>query len=492
MIDRSITVFILAEEKYSALNTCNNLSKSKTVKEIFIVHKNLAIESSKNYKIIKTSSFGYSTLYKDIYNECSTKYFLLITPIAKIDIAEVSLVNFIEEAEKKNAGIVYSDFNEEISAEIINHQLIDYQTGSIREDFDFGHVILFRKESAQSFCDQSKNFREAGLFFLRLLISINYKVIRIPKASYTVTGSNKVEQVNKQFAYVDPKNRDIQIEMESAATNYLKRIDAYICQPTKEVDFNDNIFEYEVSVIIPVRNREKTIKDAVQSALKQKTDFKFNIMVIDNHSSDSTTTILKELTKQENKLIHIIPAGNDLGIGGCWNEGINHPHCGRFAVQLDSDDVYSDDKVLQKIVDKFYETKCAMVIGSYKLTDFELNEIPPGIIDHREWTDENGHNNALRINGLGAPRAFYTPVIRNIKFPNVSYGEDYAVALEISRQYKIGRIYEPVYICRRWEGNTDANLSIEKQNINNQYKDSLRTKEIIERQRENNLLTNKR
>jgi glycosyltransferase involved in cell wall biosynthesis len=237
----------------------------------------------------------------------------------------------------------------------------------------------------------------------------------------------------------------------------------------------------EASVIIPVRNRVRTIEDAVRSALDQETNFKYNVIVVDNHSTDGTTDILNHFHHNE-RLVHIIPERDDLGIGGCWDLAINHPKCGRFAVQLDSDDLYSGPDTLQKIVDKFYEEQCGMVIGSYRMTDFQLNTLPPGVIDHKEWTDENGHNNALRVNGLGAPRAFYTPLLRSIGMPNVSYGEDYAVGLAISRNYHIGRIYEPVYLCRRWEGNSDSSLSIEKLNANNTYKDSIRTREFIIRQ----------
>jgi glycosyltransferase involved in cell wall biosynthesis len=273
--------------------------------------------------------------------------------------------------------------------------------------------------------------------------------------------------------------------MEKVFTHHLKRIDAFINSAYKKSVNFEQKFKNEVSVIIPVKNRANTVGDAISSAQKQKTKFDFNIIIVDNHSEDGTTTIISSKSSEDKRVLHIIPEQKNLGIGGCWNEAIFHPECGKFAVQLDSDDLYSDENTLQKIVDKFYEEKCAMVIGSYKLTDLNLNEIPPGIIDHREWTDENGHNNALRINGLGAPRAFYTPVIREIKFPNVSYGEDYAVGLAITRQYKVGRIYEPIYFCRRWEGNTDASLSIERQNANNYYKDSLRTQEILIRQKTN-------
>jgi glycosyltransferase involved in cell wall biosynthesis len=274
-------------------------------------------------------------------------------------------------------------------------------------------------------------------------------------------------------------NRDRQIEMEQVATHHLKEIGALVSPPFLDVDFSETKFEIEASVIIPVLNREKTIADAIRSVLDQQTKFPFNLIVIDNHSTDKTAEIIQSYGDE--RIIHMIPERNDLGIGGCWNDGVNHPQCGRFAIQLDSDDLYSDGTTLQKIVDKFYEQRCAMVIGSYQMVNFKLEEIPPGIIDHREWSDDNGSNNALRINGLGAPRAFYTPIIRQIGFPNVSYGEDYAVAIAISGNWKVGRIYEPVYLCRRWDNNTDSNLSIEKTNAHNRYKDSLRSAEIDKR-----------
>ncbi|NMB81645.1 MAG: glycosyltransferase family 2 protein, partial [Ignavibacteria bacterium] len=285
----------------------------------------------------------------------------------------------------------------------------------------------------------------------------------------------------KQFDYVDPKNRAVQIEMEEAVTEHLRSISAYIKPDQKIIDYNETEFNYTASIIIPVKNREKTIADALNSAVNQKTDFPFNIIVVDNHSSDRTTEIIKSFSEQHQNIIHLIPERNDLLIGGCWNLAINNINCGKYSVQLDSDDMYKDESTLHKIIDKFRNENCAMVIGSYILTDFALNEIPPGLIDHREWTDENGTNNALRINGLGAPRAFYTPLLRKIGIPNVSYGEDYFLGITISREYKIGRIYEPIYICRRWEGNSDSELDIEKLNRNNFYKDKLRTIELLAR-----------
>jgi glycosyltransferase involved in cell wall biosynthesis len=286
----------------------------------------------------------------------------------------------------------------------------------------------------------------------------------------------------KHFSYVDPKNREVQVEMEKAVTQHLKDINAFLKSPFKEIEFDKaEKFEFEASVIIPVRNRVKTIGDAIDSVLKQKPKFKFNLIIVDNHSTDGTTELIKQKEKNTNIIIHVIPDRKDLGIGGCWNEAVHHPKCGRFALQLDSDDIYSDENTIQTIVDTFHTEKCAMVVGSYKLTDINLNEIPPGLIDHKEWTPDNGPNNALRINGLGAPRAFYTPVLREIKVPNVSYGEDYGVGITISRYYKIGRIYHAVYLCRRWEGNSDAKLDIVKMNNNNIYKDRLRTFELLAR-----------
>jgi glycosyltransferase involved in cell wall biosynthesis len=289
----------------------------------------------------------------------------------------------------------------------------------------------------------------------------------------------------KHFEYVETKNRGVQIEHEKVVTEHLKKIKAFLRPVSKKNDFNRTRFDIEASIIIPVRNREKTIADAVNSALKQKTKFNFNVIVVDNHSTDRTPEIIEEYSRKDKRVIHLIPERGDLGIGGCWNEAVFHKKCGKFSIQLDSDDLYRDENTLQKIIDKFYEEKCGIVIGTYQLTDFNLNEVPPGVIDHKEWSHKNGHNNALRINGLGAPRAYYTPIIREVKFPNVSYGEDYSVVLAISGKYKTGRIYEPIYICRRWKGNTDSSLTIEQENRNNFYKDKIRTIEILARQKFN-------
>jgi glycosyltransferase involved in cell wall biosynthesis len=326
------------------------------------------------------------------------------------------------------------------------------------------------------------NFLHAGMYDLRLKISQFHKLIHIPELLYTEIEPDIRKTGEKQFDYVDPRNRAVQIEMEAACTDHLKRVKAWLQPVFKSIGFESQHFEYEASVIIPVKNRVKTIGDAVKSVLSLDAPFPFNLIIIDNYSSDGTTELIETFAKADKRVVHIIPERKDLGIGGCWNEGIFHDKCGKFAIQLDSDDLYIDNSVIKKIVDAFYKQQCAMVIGSYKMVNFNLEDIPPGLIDHREWSPENGRNNALRINGLGAPRAFYTPVFRTIRVPNVSYGEDYAVGLAISRHYQIGRIYEPLYLCRRWDENSDAALDVNKSNAHNLYKDKIRTIELFARQ----------
>lgn len=382
-------------------------------------------------------------------------------------------------AEWTGADMVYSDhydlhYAEDGSMRREAHPLIDCQAGALRDDFDFGQVILYRTEAfrkAVSRMDPSLQY--GALYDLRLRIG---KKVRIGEYLYSSTVSDRRASGEKQFDYVNPRNREVQVEMESICTGYLKSIGAWLPEREGVPSISDVAFPVEASVIIPVFNRVRTVSDAVKSALSQVADFPYNVIVVDNHSTDGTTEILDSI--DDPRLVHVIPERGDLGIGGCWNLGISDPRCGRYAVQLDSDDVYSGPDTLQKVIVKFREEKAAMVIGSYLMTDFNMNTIPPGIIDHKEWTAENGHNNALRINGLGAPRAFDVAFLRNIGFPNVSYGEDYAVGLRICREYRISRIWEPLYCCRRWEGNSDAALSIDKVNANNLYKDRVRTWEL--------------
>ncbi len=427
-----------------------------------------------------------SEAIRSIASQIESKFVLFITKDTQIDFGAYSIERFINVAKNTGAGIVYSDYYEIKENKINKHPVIEYQLGSLRDDFNFGPVVLIKTEALKKAVTAfTADFKFAGFYDLRLKISQDYPILRIPEFLYTTIESDNRKSGEKQFDYVDPKNREVQIEMEQAVTEHLKNINAFIGSDFKPIDINNNDFEFEASVIIPVRDRAKTIGDAIDSVLKQNTNFKFNLIIVDNHSTDGTTEVIKNAADKDERVVHIIPERTDLQIGGCWNEGIMNEKCGRFSIQLDSDDIYANENTIQKIVDIFNKEKCAMVIGSYKLTDFELNEIPPGLIDHKEWTPDNGKNNALRINGLGAPRAFYTPVLREIKIPNVSYGEDYAVGLEISRNYQIGRIYEPIYLCRRWDGNSDAALDIEKVNANNFYKDKVRTIEVLARQRKN-------
>lgn len=413
-----------------------------------------------------------------IAKKFSAVYSLLALRGTPLELGQFAISRLFQVAENTRAAMVYADYREVKNGEETAHPVIDYQQGSLRDDFNFGPVQLYRTDVLKSFSED--NFQFAGNYALRLHASRLGELIRIPEFLFTMVESDIRKSGEKQFDYVSASAREKQIEMEKACTTHLKKIGAFLAPPFKEINFSESEFPVEASVIIPVRNRVKTIKDAVESVLFQKTDFWFNLIVVDNYSTDGTTEILQKYAG-EGMLIHLIPERKDLGIGGCWNEGIFHEKCGKFAVQLDSDDLYASENTLQIIVNKFHEEKCAMVIGSYQMTNFALEEIPPGLIDHREWTPDNGPNNALRINGLGAPRAFYTPVLREIKVPNVSYGEDYAVGLAISRIYKIGRIYEPVYLCRRWEDNTDASLDIGKQNAHNLYKDRIRTIELMAR-----------
>ena len=356
--------------------------------------------------------------------------------------------------------------------------VIDYQLGALRDDFDFGAVVMLRTSALKEAVSRMKaNYRYAGFYDLRLKLAGKYELTHINEYLYTEQECDLRQSGQKQFDYVDPRNRERQIEMEQACTEHLKVIGAYLPPKFKTVDFDLQAFEVEASVIIPVKNRVKTIGDAINSVLCQKADFNFNVIVVDNHSTDGTTKLIENL-EVDKRIIHVVPERTDLGIGGCWDIAINHPQCGKFAIQLDSDDMYSDQYTLLKMVSAFYNQQCAMVVGTYRMTDFDLNTLPPGIIDHKEWTPENGRNNALRINGLGAPRAFYTPVIKQIGFPNTSYGEDYAVGLAISRHYQIGRVYDVVYLCRRWSGNSDAALDAFQVNTNNLYKDRIRTWEV--------------
>ena len=454
-----IDCFLPALDEHVAKEITIQLRNSKTVQ---------------NITLLETSLLSSNALMQ-VAENAKADYVLLLTKPVKVSLGQGALDRMLRVASDSNAAMVYSDYN--------GHPTIDYFPGSIRDDFDFGSLWLLKTSLLHTFAMQAgeHDYQYAGLYALRLFLSRKGQLFHINECLYTEEETDLRASGVKQFDYVNPRNREVQIEMEHAATAHLAEIGAKI-DPSfyRRPDFNEQDFDIEASVVIPVYNREKTIMDAVNSALGQKANFKFNVIVVDNHSTDKTTELLDGM--HDERLIHIIPERHDLGIGGCWNVAINDDRCGRFAVQLDSDDLYSSPKTLQQIVDAFYKQNAAMVVGSYRMCDFELNTLPPGLIDHKEWTDENGPNNALRINGLGAPRAFFTPLLRQIQFPNTSYGEDYALGLIFSRHYRIGRIYSELYLCRRWGGNSDAALSIDKINANNHYKDRLRTLEIAARQ----------
>lgn len=414
-------------------------------------------------------------------------YTLLYIGSSPMALGPYALERMMQVMDDSGAAMVYADRYKMVQGARCAAPVIEYQAGSLRDDFDFGSLLLISTERLKLVVREMKAgaWRYAGLYDLRLRLSRTAPLIHINEYLYTEEETDHRLSGEKQFDYVDPRNRERQIEMEQVCTEHLKCVGAYLPPLYEEVDLDNGDFPCEASVIIPVRNRVATIRDAVRSVLTQQTAFCFNLIVVDNHSTDGTTEAIREWA-DDPRVIHLIPVREDLGIGGCWNLGVQDGRCGRFVVQLDSDDLYKDEHSLARIVAAFREQRCAMVVGSYLMTDFNLHPLPPGVIDHREWTPHNGHNNALRINGLGAPRAFFTPLLRQLRLPNTSYGEDYAVALRFARRYRIGRIYEPLYLCRRWEGNSDAALSPEKVNANNRYKDRIRTWELLARIKQNN------
>lgn len=475
---QKITCFIPFGTIEETTATIRELRKSKLVSELFVIGNNDSI-LFEDAKTLVSEGFGHGKTIHLIAEKSKSEYTLIFTKTSSLQLGQNALERFVQVANDIQSGFVYSNYYAEKGGKTENHPVIDCQQGSLRDDFNFGSLLFFQtsvlKKAAQ---DVSQDYLFAGLYSLRLAISAISELFRIPEFLYTEKEPDLRKSGDKIFDYVDPKNRAVQIEMEKACTFHLKKIGAYLEPRFTPVKFNELAFETEASVIIPVKNRVKTIEDAIKSVLSQKTGFKFNLIIADNFSDDGTTEIIQKYARTDERVIHIIPDRTDLGIGGCWNLAANHPMCGKFAIQLDSDDLYFDETTVQQVVDAFYEQNCAMVVGTYQMVNFNLEEIPPGIIDHKEWTPENGRNNALRINGLGAPRAFYTPVLRRIPVPNVNYGEDYALGLAISRHYQIGRIYKPIYLCRRWDENSDASLSIEVMNNHNQYKDRIRTIEL--------------
>ena len=476
-----ISCFIAGAEAKDLTKTISELKESEIVQEIFVL-------SEINPNIpeigwIESASFNSSSALRAIETKATGDFTLFYTKSLPLKLGQSGLKRMAQMASDSNAGMLYSDYFELKSGQLEAHPLIEYQEGSLRDDFNFGSLVVYKTESFKTAVSSMKDaYQFAGLYDLRLKISQRNRIVRMPEFLYTEVETDTRKTGQKMFDYVDPKNRQLQTEMEQACTAHLKTIGAYLEAKFKKIAFDQADFPLEASVIIPVRNREKTVGDAIKSVLSQKTDFDFNLIIVDNFSTDGTSDIISSFAEKDSRIIHLIPDRNDLGIGGCWNAGVAHEQCGKFAIQLDSDDLYIDDNVITKIVAAFYEQNCAMVVGSYQMVNFKLEEIPPGLIDHKEWTANNGRNNALRINGLGAPRAFYTPVLREVKVPNTSYGEDYALGLTISRHYQIGRIYNPLYLCRRWDDNSDAALDIQKLNAHNFYKDKIRTMEFWARQ----------
>lgn len=473
-----INCFIPFQDKVQVEGTVKGLKSSGLVAEIYLLSSSASEKEIEGCKVLEIDSLNSSATVRKIaeYSDCD--YSLVYTKYTTLELGYFALERFVRIAEDCGAGLLYADHYQIADGKKSALPVIDYQFGSLRDDFNFGSVLFYRSASLKCAVDRMKqDYKYAGLYDLRLKVSQKTSIVHINEYLYSEIEFDTRKSGEKIFDYVDPKNRGVQIEMEQACTEHLKEIGGYLEPKFKHIEFSENNFEYEASVIIPVFNRIRTIRDAIKSVLSQSAPFKFNLIVIDNHSTDGTTEAIDEFAA-DNRLIHLIPERTDLGIGGCWNAGVHHPECGKFAVQLDSDDVYSGPDTLAKIVNAFYEQNCAMVVGTYKMTNFNMEMIAPGIIDHKEWTPENGRNNALRINGLGAPRAFYTPVLREIKVPNTSYGEDYALGLKFSREYQIGRIYDVLYNCRRWDDNSDASLDIVKMNNHNLYKDRIRTWEL--------------
>jgi len=487
----AIDAFVLYSDEKTTLVTLKQLKEEPLIGEIYVMMQGKESCPYMGCEVIRVDDFRSSSTVRKIAEKLKASFALLCTAQTPITFGYQAISRMCSVANSVDPALVYADRYVVKNGETVKSPTMDFYYGSVRDDFDFGPVMLFSAPTLQKYVEEfpDADYTYSGLYDLQLF-SLRRKrqaaLFHIREFLYTEEEKDLRTSGEKQFDYVNPRNREVQKEREIVCTKHLKLIGSYI-DPESIVDVAVERYDFdrEASVIIPVRNRVKTIEDAIRSALAQRTTFQFNVMVVDNLSTDGTTEVIQKVAAEDSRVVHIIPTRKDLGIGGCWSLAFNDTRCGRFAIQLDSDDLYSGTDTLQRIVDKFYEEHCAMVIGSYRMCNFQLETLPPGLIDHREWTPENGHNNALRINGLGAPRAFFTPLLRKIGMPNTSYGEDYAVGLAFCRKYKIGRIYDELYLCRRWEGNSDASLTPEQVNRNNVYKDSLRTMEIINRRRLN-------
>ncbi len=487
-MNRSTDCFIAYSDKGTVESVVAQLRSAKYVRNVYVLTTDAAAEPVEGADLMTVGSLAGSETVRRIAEVLTSAVALVYLKPAPLLLSENAVKRFADTVVMSDVAMAYSDRYCMKAGEKVGVPTIAVQPGSVRDDFDFGALVVYDAQALKAYAEEypSSGYKYAGWYELNLFLMRGMKkkpILHLPEYLYTEEERDLRRSGEKQFDYVNPRNREVQIEMEAVCTEHLKRINAYIDAGTAhEMTFDKYDFDCEASVIIPVRNRVKTIEDAVRSALSQEAGFKYNVLVVDNHSTDGTTEVVRKLAEEDSRCVLIVPERTDLGIGGCWNMAVNDKRCGRFAVQLDSDDLYSGKDTLSRIVAKFHEERCAMVIGSYRMCDFNLNTLPPGIIDHKEWTDDNGRNNALRINGLGAPRAFFTPLYCKIQAPNTSYGEDYALGLMFSRLHKIGRIYDELYLCRRWDGNSDAALSPEKINANNNYKDTLRTLEIRARQ----------
>ena len=484
----AVNCFLACNDAAETLKTVEQIKQSSLIQTIFLlVKKEQAIQIA-GCQTLEIDTLQSSGTIRKIAEKSDAAYSLIYTKDTTLELGQFAIERFFRIAKDTQAGLVYSDYYEMKEGVRSNHPVIDYQEGSLRDDFNFGSVLFYNSGNLKkAVAETTVDYQFAGLYNLRLKVSQQAELVHLNEFLYSEVEVDTRKSGEKQFDYVDPKNRVVQLEMEAVCTDHLKKIGAYLAPRFKKIEFNESNFPVEASVIIPIRNRVKTVEDAIKSVLMQQTSFAFNLIIIDNFSTDGTSELIEKYVRQDQRVIHLIPNRRDLGIGGCWNEGVHHTACGQFAVQLDSDDVYQSENTLQTIVAAFYVQNCAMVIGSYTMTNFAMETIAPGLIDHKEWTPDNGRNNALRINGLGAPRAFYTPVLREIKVPNTSYGEDYALGLRISREYQIGRIYESLYLCRRWDENSDASLDVVKMNGHNSYKDKIRTVELRARMALNTL-----
>lgn len=481
----TIDCFVPCVDESAVSELMQQFNGCPLVNKVYLLAKE-PFECGSKAVVLKIDALSSANTVKMIAETTTADYVMLCTKDTPLELGQFALDRMARIARDTGASMVYSDYYRIVNGQRSTYPVNDYQQGSLRDDFNFGSVWLIPgSEFKKAAGEMSNDYLYAGLFDLRLRLSRLGELVHINELLYAEVETDIRKTGEKQFDYVDPRNRAVQVEMEIACTDHLKEVNGWLKPVFEEVELKDGDFPVEASVIIPVKNRVKTIQDAIVSVLNQKTTFEFNLIIIDNYSDDGTTKLIQEAAGKDSRVVHIIPQRTDLGIGGCWNEGVFSDSCGKFAIQLDSDDVYQNELTLQKIVDAFYAQQCAMVVGSYTMTDFSMTPIPPGLIDHKEWTPDNGRNNALRINGLGAPRAFYAPVLRSVKVPNTNYGEDYALGLAISRRYRIGRIYDSIYLCRRWEDNSDASLDVAKLNIHNAYKDKIRTIELKARIRMN-------